>query len=249
MQIVVDSLLTEYARTGDGQPLLVLHGWGDSSKGWREFQKLLAEDYDVIAVDLPGFGGTQSPPLAWGLDEYARFVREFLKKIQVKPYAIVAHSNGGAIAIRGLAEGLLRADRLVLLDSAGIRDTYRGRTKIIRLITKTGKVLVTPLPGSIKKKLRRKVYQKVGSDMLVAEHLQETFKNVVTDDVQADAAALKLPTLLIYGEDDLATPPRYGRLLQHLIDGSVLEIVPGAGHFVHLDKPTIVLKLVRSFLA
>lgn len=250
MQVVVDSLLSEYAREGTGKPVLVLHGWGDSSNGWHNFQQALSESYDVIVVDLPGFGGTQPPAGTWGLDDYAAFAAAFLQKIDVKkPYAIIGHSNGGAIAVRGLAKGLLHADKLVLLDSAGIRGQYRGRTKIIRLITKTGKALTMPLPGSVKKKLRHKVYKTVGSDMLVVERLQETFKKVVTDDVQADAATLKLPTLLIYGEDDLATPVLYGRISHNMIGGSLLEIVPDAGHFVNLDKPKIVVEKIRRFLA
>jgi pimeloyl-ACP methyl ester carboxylesterase len=119
----------------------------------------------------------------------------------------------------------------------------------LRIITKTGKVATMPLPKSIKKRLRRKVYKTVGSDMLVVERLQETFKRVVTDDIQADAATLQLPVLLIYGEDDLATPPQYGRILRNLINRSKFEIIPNAGHFAHLDQPNEVTKKVGGFLA
>ena len=248
MQVVVDSLLTEYVRGGKGKSVLVLHGWGDSSKGWREFQRELAEAYDVLVVDLPGFGGTQAPAEAWGLDEYAAFVAAFLKKIDVRPFAIIGHSNGGAIAIRGLAKGLLHATRLVLLDSAGIRGVYKGRTKAIRLMTKAGKALTMPLPKNVKARLRRKVYSTIGSDMLVVERLQETFKRVVTDDVCADAARLTLPTLLMYGENDTAAPVRFGQLLQAQIIGSKIEIIADAGHFVHLDQPKAVMTKIREFL-
>jgi pimeloyl-ACP methyl ester carboxylesterase len=248
MQVVVKSLMTQYEREGKGAPVVLLHGWGDSSKGWQVFQKELARTYDVVVVDLPGFGGTQMPEASWGLDDYTAFVGAFLSKIRVKPFAIIAHSNGGAIAIRGLAGKKFTAEKLILLDSAGIRNQYLGRKKALRLVAKTGKLLTKPLPGSVKKRLRRKVYQTIGSDMLVVEHLQETFKRVVTDDVQADAAQLKLSALLVYGADDLATPVQYGRILHSLIDGSQFEVVRDAGHFVHLDKPEQVLKLTQEFL-
>lgn len=248
MQVVVDSLLTQYERVGKGRPVVILHGWADSSAGWQAFRSGLADTFDVISIDLPGFGGTEMPAMAWGLDEYAAFVSAFLKKIRVKPYALIGHSNGGAIAIRGLANGSLDAQRLVLLDSAGIRSMYKGRNKILRTITKTGKFVVMPLPKSVKRRLRKKVYKTVGSDMLVVEHLQETFKRVVTDDIQTNAAVLKPRTLLIYGEDDLATPIQYGRILHNLISGSTFEVIPEAGHFVHLDKPDVVLQRVRRFL-
>jgi pimeloyl-ACP methyl ester carboxylesterase len=251
MQLVVDSLLTNYRRYGQGnrRAVLILHGWGDSSQGWAEFAQALADKYEVVCLDLPGFGQTQRPAEPWGLDDYAGYVSAFLKKADIKPYAIVSHSNGGAIAIRGLANGALTAKKLVLLSSAGVRSEYKGRTKAIRMVAKAGKLLATPLPEAVKKRMRRKLYTTVGSDMLVVENLQETFKRVVNDDVQQDAARLKLPTLLVYGDQDVSTPPEFGRLLYSKLTDSRLEILPGAEHFVHQDQPQEVRRLVREFLA
>ena len=249
MQVVVDSLLTHYEVQGKGKPVLLLHGWGDTAAGMASLQAALAKKYKVLVVDLPGFGGTEPPTAVWGLDDYALFVANFLKKIEEKnPDTIIAHSNGGAIALRGLGKAWLQADKLVLLASAGIRGEYKGRIKAIRLVTKAGKALTMPLPKRIKDKLRRKVYKTVGSDMLVAEHLQETFKRVVTDDVRADAGQLTIPALLIYGEQDEATPVRYGELYHQLIPGSTLEILPGAGHFVHIDREAEVTKAIKEFI-
>lgn len=249
MQVIVNQLATNYQRAGKGKTVLVLHGWGDSSKGWVQFTAQLAKNYDVLSLDLPGFGGTQPPAEPWGLTDYATFVGAFLAKLDLKPYAIVGHSNGGGIAIRGLAQKMLTADKLILLASAGIRGEYKGRNKALRMITKTGKLITKPLPATVKKKLQRKVYDTVGSDMLVAEGLQETFKKVVNDDVRADAHMLKLPTLLLYGTDDKSTPPRYGRQFHEAITGSRLEILPGAEHFVHLEQPAKVIALTEEFLA
>lgn len=249
MQVIVDSLLTHYEVHGKGKTVLLLHGWAGSAASFGELRPALAKKHRVISVDLPGFGNTQAPESAWGLDDYAYFVSHFLDKVDAKlPKAILGHSNGGAIAIRGMARGWLAADKLVLLASAGIRGEYKGRIKAIRLVTKAGKALAAPLPKSIKQKLRRKVYKTVGSDMLVAEHLQETFKKVVTDDVRADASHLSLPTLLIYGDRDEFTPVSYGKILNEAIRGSKIEILPGAGHFVYNDQPEKVVKLIEGFL-
>jgi pimeloyl-ACP methyl ester carboxylesterase len=251
MQVVVDSLLTNYEVHGDpAKPaILILHGWGDNAKGWRSFAGELADKYAVYAVDLPGFGGTDRPPQAWRLDDYADFTAHFLAKIDVQPYAVIGHSNGGAIAVRGLAGGRLQAQRLVLLASAGVRSEYKGRKKVIRLIAKAGKAIVMPLPGSVKQRLRSKLYTTVGSDMLVAEEMQGTFKKIVSDDIQEDAAKLMVPTLLMYGEDDESTPPNFGRLLHERIDGSTLEILAGSGHFIHQDQSAKTLAAVKEFLA
>lgn len=249
MQIVVDGLLISYEQSGKGQVVVMLHGWGDTAAGLKQLATALAKDYKVIVPNLPGFGGTQSPPKPWGLDDYAKFIASFLQKLEVKNvYVFIGHSNGGAIAIRGFGQGVLSSERLVLLASAGMRDVYKGRRKSLRLVTKAGKMLTAPLPESTKRKLRRKVYDAIGSDMLVAEHLQETFKKVVTDDVQADATKISVPTLLIYGENDTATPVVFGEKFHELIDDSTLEVLPGADHFVHLDRAAEVQHAVEEFL-
>jgi pimeloyl-ACP methyl ester carboxylesterase len=249
MHVIVDSLLTQYETTGAGKTIVLLHGWGDRAAGMRALQAHLAKKYRVIAVDLPGFGGTQAPPAVWGLDDYAQFVAHFLTKIHATPTVIVGHSNGGAIAIRGVALRWLTADKLILLASAGVRGTQKGRLGIVKAITKVGKIATKPLPKAIQHRLRAKVYQAAGSDMLVVEHLQETFKRVVSEDVRADAAKVSVPTLLIYGEQDTQTPPAYGELLHQAIDGSTFELIGDAGHFVHLDQPTRVYNAIEEFIA
>ena len=249
MQVLVNKLMTTYDRRGKGKTVVCLHGWGDSRQTFAALATTLSDAYDVIVLDLPGFGKTDRPKTAWDLHDYAEFVRDFLKKIGVKKtYAIVGHSNGGGIAIRGLANGDLSAEKLVLLASAGIRGEYRGRGKLLRLMTKTGKVLTKPLPKNAKKRLRKAVYESIGSDMLVAEHMQETFKKIVADDVQDDAPKLKLPVLLVYGENDTATPPRYGDRFQALIPKAKLEILHDTGHFVHHEQPDKVASLTVEFL-
>lgn len=249
MQVVTNSLMTQYSRGGKGKTVVLLHGWADSSAGLRTIYEYLKNNYDVISVDLPGFGGTQAPPVAWGLDDYVLFVQAFLQKINVtQVYAFIGHSNGGAILIRGLGDGHLEAEKLVLLASAGIRNEYKGRNRALRILAKTGKLITLPLPQTVKKKLRRKAYKSIGSDMLVAEHLQETFKRVVTDDVRADAAQIIQPALLIYGEEDDSTPVWYGQQYHELMNESTLEILPGAGHMVHLDRPADVQKAITDFL-
>ena len=248
MQVIVDSLLTNYEQTGKGKDILLLPGWGETLATFHDLQSALRGSYLVTALDLPGFGQTQAPAETWSLDNYAEFIAKFLKKTGVKPYAIIAHSNGGAIAMRGLANRSLKTSKLVLLASSGIRTEYRGRVKAIRIATKAGKALAAPLPTNVKKRLRQKVYETVGSDMLVAEHLQDTFKKVVSDDVQADAGKLVLPTLLIYGDEDKAAPLAYGQKFHELIKGSQLEVVDGAGHFVHHDQPALVLRYIEEFL-
>jgi pimeloyl-ACP methyl ester carboxylesterase len=250
MQVVTDSLLTTYSRAGKGRVVVLLHGWGDSSASFSGLEGELSKTFDVINVDLPGFGQTQAPTAVWGLDEYANFVHNFLAKINAgNVYAFIGHSNGGALLIRGLGSGKLQASKLVLIASAGIRNRQKAQKALLKIVAKAGKATTFFLPERHKKKLRKKLYGVAGSDMLVVPELQETFKKTVAQDVTADAGNLKIPTLLIYGSNDPATPVADGQRLHQAIQGSQLKIVPGATHYVHQEQPGIVLGYIREFLA
>lgn len=248
-QVVVDNLLTHYAVSGhNGPTVLLLHGWGDSFQTYKSLSVCLSDHFKVVVVDLPGFGGTDTPKSTWNLDAYSNFVSRFIDKINIKPYAVIGHSNGGAIAIRGIATDRIEANKLILLSSSGIRDEYKGKKKIYRLAAKTAKVFTAPLPESAKKKIKKKAYDSIGSDMFVAENLQETFKQIIADDVQSDCKKITQSTLLIYGAEDKATPPKHGELLASLIPNSRLEIVGNAGHFVHHDAAKLVEDKIVEFL-
>jgi pimeloyl-ACP methyl ester carboxylesterase len=249
MQIIVDSLLTHFERAGHGHAVLILPGWADTSKSWTAVQKKLSEKYDVIVLDLPGFGGSQRSDESWNLDNYAEFISHFLSKLGTPElYAVIGHSNGGAMAIRALSSSQIHASKLILLASAGIRADRESQKKILKAVARTGKILSAPLPGSVRQKLRARLYSSIGSDMLVAEHMQETFKQIVQDDVQADATKLHLPTLLIYGDKDTETPIRYAEILHRLIKKSKLTVMPDADHFLHLNRADDVSNNVLEFL-
>ncbi|HSW37502.1 MAG TPA: alpha/beta hydrolase [Candidatus Saccharimonadales bacterium] len=249
MQVIVEQLLTHYDLKGEGKLVLLLHGWGDNLHSFDDLKAKLSRQYQVVVLDLPGFGNSQPPLKVWGLDDYAKFVRQFLEKLGLpQPYAIIGHSNGGALAIRALATEELKAKRLVLIAASGIRNTQRFKKLSLKIVAKTGKATTFWLPGRYRQVLRKKLYGTIGSDMLVAPNLQETFKKTVRQDVRADAAKLKLPTLLIYGDQDQAVPLQDGQIYHRLIKGSELKVVEGAGHFAHHDQPEVVAKAIEEFL-
>lgn len=249
MQVVTNSLLTNYNAAGKGKVLVLLHGWGDSSRTFASLQAQLAKKFRVISLDLPGFGNTQAPMTTWDLDDYSDFINDFLAKIGVKQvYAYIGHSNGGAIAIRGLANGKLESERLVLLAASGIRKGGWFRKTTFKTLAKAGKVVTWPLPERYKHQAREKLYKAAGSDMLIAENLSQTFKRTVAHDVQKDAAKLSIPTLLIYGQGDTQTPALFGMRYHNLIPGSQLLILEQAEHFVHQDQPEAVEAAINKFL-
>lgn len=249
MQIVVDKLLTCYELSGKGKLVLLLHGWGDDHRTFDDLRRELNGDYQVLTPDLPGFGGTQKPDGAWDLDGYARFVKALLGKLELgQPYAVVAHSNGGALAIRALSLGTLKASKLVLLAASGVRTNSAAKRFFFKVVAKLGNAATFWLPESRRRALRKSLYGAAGSDMLAVPGMEDTFKKTVRQDVQADAVAVKVPTLLVYAADDKAVPVADGRQYRSLIKGSRLDIIEGAEHFVHHDQPQQVAKLIKGFL-
>lgn len=252
MQLVVDHLLTSYSIIGEGsRTVLCLHGWADSGQTFNALaRQLVASNKELrfVLLDLPGFGNTQAPEGTWGLFDYAEFVGNFLHKINVHELeGLIGHSNGGAIAITALSHDVFEAQWLVLIGSAGVRQKSAKKTTL-RLLSKPAKLALKAAPQSTQRNLRQKAYSAIGSDYLIAEHMQETFKKVVSQDVSNDASKIELPVCIIYGEQDDAAPPLYGRIFHEKMPHSTLEIIAGAGHFVHQDDVQIVSKLITDFI-
>ncbi|MBX4190616.1 alpha/beta hydrolase [Candidatus Saccharibacteria bacterium] len=247
MNVVVDGLMTSYQRTGKGKPLVFLHGWGDTSKTFSELVTALSDKYEIYLLDLPGFGGTQAPPRAWDLGDYSNFLEAWLKKIDIKPYALVGHSYGGSVAIYALSQKSL-GQKLVLLASAGIRNKHRAQKDLTSNLAKLGKIPLAFLPENKRRKLRQKFYKSIGSDLMLLPHMEETFKKIINQDVSNQAKKINAPTLLIYGSQDKSTPVSDGKLLNSLIAGSKIEIV-NAGHFLHQELPEETSNLIDKFLS
>ena len=248
MQVVVNDLLTNYSKSGQGKTVVCLHGWGTSGDTYVELQKSLS-NYTLLTPDLPGFGSSEPSHETWGLDNYAKFVAAWLKKIdQDEVYAVIGHSNGGAVAIQAISEGIIQPQKLVLLAGAGIRGRQKVRKTALKAMAKTGKIAMVPLPKSTKRKLRAKFYKRIGSDLLVVEGMEDTFKKTVAEDVQDIAKKLRIPTLLIYGENDKQTPVKYGEILHSEISNSKLIRLPKTGHFLLQEKPDEVGDLIKEFL-
>jgi pimeloyl-ACP methyl ester carboxylesterase len=203
----------------------------------------------VIALDLPGFGKSELPKSAWGLDEYVEIVRAFIEKLGVSVDIIVGHSFGGRIAIKGLSEGQLRARKVVLIASAGIAKTRTARSLFFSSIAKIGKYSTLIPPFCFwKKALRKKLYALTGSDYMNAGRLKETFLRVIREDLSEQARKISIPTLLLWGAEDTETPVVDGKKFADLIKNSKLKIYSSAGHFVHHEKTSEVVAAIKEFI-
>jgi pimeloyl-ACP methyl ester carboxylesterase len=246
-QIIINNQLINYceAATAGEKCLLFLHGWRSNKEIWRDVILKLS-NYPVFALDLPGFGGSQIPKQAFTVGDYADVVAGFIKKLDLKNTIIVGHSFGGRVGIKLASQHPGLISKLVLVDSAGFA-MDESKKNFINTAAKIAKPFFKP---KIMQGLRKKIYQKIGSEDYVATPgLTQTYLNVISEDLTEYVKKISQPTLIIYGQNDTATPPEFGKKMHGLIPNSKFQILPNAGHFSFLDQPEEFVKVVSDFIA
>lgn len=252
MKIVVNDQLVNYVDQGKGKVILLLHGWGANLHSFDDMAQDLADEYRLIRIDFPAFGGSPRPTSDWDIGNYADLVAAFLQKKNIHHLtAVIAHSFGGRVTIKLAGQGLIDADKIILIGSGGIKHSSSPRQQAYKVVAKTGRQLLK-LPGlaALQGTARRRLYQTAGAmDYFDADDdMQKIFLKVINEDVRELATHITIPTLLIWGENDTETPVADGKIFQQKIDGSKLVVIPDAGHFAYLDQLQKVMSLVREFI-
>ena len=104
------------------ETILLLHGWGGNLNSFRFLEKNLIElGFSVLTIDFPGFGGSELPPETFTMHDYYKIVSELLIAENIKKVNIVGHSFGGRVAIMLAGLEPEKVNKLVLVDSAGIK--------------------------------------------------------------------------------------------------------------------------------
>ena len=249
MKVIVNGLAVEYADEGAGPVLLLLHGWKDTHRTFDALVPFLKDQFRIVRLDLPGFGGSDTPKEAWHVGDYALFIAAFMAKVGVVPLALVGHSLGGRIVLKGVGEGVLSAERIVLIASAGVARRKTLRNRFFYIVAKIGKLLMFIPPFSFwKARMRKKLYAAAGSDYLGAGELRQTFLNVIREDLSEAAQQISVPTLLVWGSADTETPVTDGERLKEMMPHATLEVIAGADHFVHKAQAERVAARMRGHL-
>ncbi len=249
MKLIVQNLAVEYQDEGSGPVLLFLHGWQDNLHSLDAVSKELVQRYRVISVDLPGFGKSELPREAWDLDCYIRFVHDFVQKLQLQVFAFIGHSFGGRITVKGIGTKQLQAEKIILIGAAGLAKNKTLKTLAIKSVAKT-MGLISYIPPLLfwRKALRTRLYRAIGSDYHNAGPLKATLVKVTREDLATFAQQITIPTLLIWGADDTATPLADGRRYAQLISGSELKVIENSGHFIHQQQAPLVATMINQFL-
>jgi len=250
-----------FDRTGTGPPLVLLHGIGSSRRVWSPVVAELAERFDVIAVDLPGFG--ESPPLAEGTEPdpvtLAGSVATFLDSLGIVRPAVAGNSLGGWVALE-LAD-LIPTASVVLLSPAGL---WPGRTPLYNRMSLWGtrwlaRHWLKPVLRLVNYRFGRAVVlrQIVGRparnspdlartmvwDMGTSPGFDATLAATRDRHYQAGPGGLDVPITVEFGSRDLLLR-RQSRHVEQLPSGARLETLAGCGHVPMGDDPRAVVAFI-----
>ncbi len=227
--------------------ILILHGWAvdpDNEAKWQVFRESLKRaGYASQFLALPGLTSPLTTP--WGLAEYVAWLKN--QPVFKQPVVLLGHSFGGQLACRFAAQYPDSVSALILIDSAGIRDdALVARTKrlIFWIAAKIGKSFTR---SSMLRTLLYRVARE--HDYYTASPvLRATMARVLDDEVKADLPHIKVPTCVIWGENDTVTPLRLAYRFLKGIAKSKLQIVTGARHSPQFTHPTVTVSFIVEFL-
>lgn len=232
--------------------IVILHGWGLSSQKFEPLTAALRKrGYQVTAPDLPGFGSSAPPSRPYALSDYVLFVHNFIQESGIQHPILLGHSFGGRVSL--LYEKLYPQEirALVLTGTPGFSPVARKRLLFFVVLAKAGKLFFSIPPMSFfKGSVQKWYYYVVGArEFYRAEgHMRETFKKIVQEDLVSAMKVVSVPTLLLWGKEDIIVPLAIARRMEERIPGAKLVVIPHTDHGVPFKNPVVFVDYVEQFL-
>jgi 2-hydroxy-6-oxonona-2,4-dienedioate hydrolase len=254
------------------QCLLFIHGLGSSADRWLDIPDALSLYFHTLAVDLPGFGGSDRPSdMNYTIEAFSDIVRQFMDKIRIteedrgnnkaRTITLVGHSLGGYIASKiAAADNSNFLDKLVLVDSSG------NLEKPTPLLDQYLDAAIKPS----KEKVRKVFEQMVANPVLITDVFVQGFIDRINrpGSKYAFESSLRnsantqigiknlnkigekgIPTLIIWGMYDKVIPTHHSQIFREAIKGSAVNIIPSTGHAPFTEKPALVCEYLHKFLS
>ena len=247
--VLNDNMKVKYDVSGNGPAMILMHGWGCNGSTIQTIANIAAEQHTVYNIDLPGFGGSSEPATVWDVNDYTVMLEHFVASLNIKNPIILGHSFGGRVGI--LYSSRNSVDKLVLVDSAGVKPRRSFRYYLKVYTFKLGKMVTRLLVGKETAAARIEQMRKRNgsSDYAMASPMMRSILvKVVNEDLKHVMPSINVPTLLIWGENDTATPLRDAKIMERLIPDAGLVSFPGCGHYSFLDNPYQFAAVLRSFI-
>ena len=263
--IDLDGRSTHYIEKGEGEVIILLHGFFYDSYLWDSNIEVLAKQFKVYAVDLWGFGYSTREPLDYGYQLYSDQVLMFMDALGIQKASLAGQSMGGGTAIWFCVQHRQRVNRLILIDAAGVPHG----------LPLTGKFFNLPMVGEfflgLKNNLiRRKnladvfIYNKelitdsYFENVTRFHKIKDTTERLLTilrkkffhtlSDQLEQLSQLDVPILIVWGREDKAIPLQKGQEMHKILKDSRFEILDNAGHVPNYECAEEFNKLALDFL-
>jgi pimeloyl-ACP methyl ester carboxylesterase len=248
--IEVRDITIKLHRAGAGQKLLFLHGAGGLAQ-WLPFFDDLAEGYELLVPEHPGFGASDDAAWIRNVPDMAMFYLELAEAIGIDQAHLVGHSLGGWIAAEILVRDRARFESLTLIAPAGIR---------VEGVLSGDNFIWGP-----EERVRNLFHDQSYAEQLLGLELTEEQQNVqlrnlfaatklgwqprwYDPDLERWLHRIKLPSLIVWGADDKLMPREYGALWRERLPDARLITIDECGHIPQVEKRDVVSREVREFL-
>ena len=239
MKITIGNIELSYIQYGEGEDVVLLHGWGQNIEMMRPLGDPLSQNYRVTILDLPGFGESSEPDISWTLEDYVSFLSSFFHQVKVQNPILIGHSFGGPLAI--IYASKYKVKKVVLFGAPCVR-----LKKDLSLKEKTLKRMKQlPLMQNFAEKMKKYIGSTDYKN--ATEVMRKILVNTVNLDLSEFAKKIEVPTLLIWGEDDQAAPVKEAKMLEALLKDGALIVLPGT-HYAYLENLQRVLAILKKFL-
>jgi pimeloyl-ACP methyl ester carboxylesterase len=249
----------------DAEPIVLVHGIGqDGARDWRYVIEELAQDHDVWALDLPGFGESDKGNKLYSPESYVRVIEATVGRRVGRPFALIGHSMGAAVSLEYAATYPKRVTRLILVDMAGVlhRSIFAESMGRLGVEQATGFYPEeSSWVGSVVRRMLSKIEPLAGASaaILRTPETRQRFLNgdpnaiagyaLVEHDFSRALRAVRVPTLLVWGSEDKIAPMRTARIALGAIPGARLRIIQGVRHEPMTQVPQRFNEIVRDELA
>lgn len=248
-------------------PVVLVHGYGDSFTSWEGWARVLATEYRVLSIDLPGHGLTRAPPgYRLSADGYVGVVDAFATALALPRFAIAGNSMGGGVAWHYALAHPERLSALVLVDAAGwpLPPPTELPLAFRILQYRAGRWLLAHIDNRplIEEGLRRNVYDPAVITAAFVDRWAEFQRapghrailmsaelGSLASASEATLAAIRVPTLVLHGEADPLIPLDSGKRFAAAIPGARLVAYPKVGHMPQVEIPARSAGDVAAFLA
>lgn len=255
---------THYIEKGEGDPVILLHGYAADSYSWNNNIDALAKSFKVYALDLWGFGYSTRDPLGYGYSLYTNQLLNFMDALNIEKASLVGQSMGGGTAINFCVQHRERVNKLILVSPGGMPNPPILAHRIVALPglgefllgLKTNFIrrLIIKRVFVYKKKISRDYldnltrFQKVGgTNEVLLKVLRLRFFDTLLNEIRR-LGQMDVPILIVWGRHDKSIPVERGQAMHRILKGSRLEVFEYSAHVAHDEQPEEFNRLVIEFL-